>query len=168
MRLDPITLIHESVSRKLCQVDAFKNPACKQLQTGIVNSMKLISSINWSSWLDKTRSWWQKVMPDDHSEVVPLLPIPNRTVKRLCADDSADSRVKVGHRQAIKSKHASSVEGAFFSELQQEIWKKRKTFSTWRNSCYNSRLRWSQPSKTSKANRKVCEASQKSLKIYSR
>jgi len=40
------------------------------------------------------------VMPDDHSEVVPLLPIPNRTVKRLCADDSAGSRVKVGHRQA--------------------------------------------------------------------
>ena len=39
-------------------------------------------------------------MPDDHSELVPLLPIPNRTVKRLCADDSADSRVKVGHRQA--------------------------------------------------------------------
>jgi hypothetical protein len=39
-------------------------------------------------------------MPDDHSEVVPLLPIPNRTVKRLSADDSAGSRVKVGHRQA--------------------------------------------------------------------
>ncbi len=39
-------------------------------------------------------------MPDDHSEVVPLLPIPNRTVKRLRADDSAGSRVKVGHRQA--------------------------------------------------------------------
>ena len=53
-------------------------------------------------------------MPDDHSEVVPLLPIPNRTVKRLCADDSADSRVKVGHRQAPKRKNASSVEGAFF------------------------------------------------------
>ena len=42
-------------------------------------------------------------MPDDHSEVVPLLPIPNRTVKRLCADDSAGSRVKVGHRQALTS-----------------------------------------------------------------
>ena len=40
-------------------------------------------------------------MPDDHSDLVPLLPIPNRTVKRLCADDSADSRVKVGHRQAL-------------------------------------------------------------------
>src|SRR4051812_43284635 len=39
-------------------------------------------------------------MPDDHSEVVPLLPIPNRKVKRLCADDSAGSRVKVGHCQA--------------------------------------------------------------------
>ena len=43
----------------------------------------------------------QTVMPDDHSELVPLLPIPNRTVKRLCADDSAGSRVKVGHRQAL-------------------------------------------------------------------
>ena len=40
-------------------------------------------------------------MPDDHSNLVPLLPIPNRTVKRVCADDSADSRVKVGHRQAL-------------------------------------------------------------------
>jgi hypothetical protein len=40
-------------------------------------------------------------MPDDHSKLVPPLPIPNRTVKRLSADDSADSRVKVGHRQAI-------------------------------------------------------------------
>ena len=43
-----------------------------------------------------------KFKPDDHSEVVPLLPIPNRTVKHLSADDSADSRVKVGHRQANK------------------------------------------------------------------
>ena len=40
-------------------------------------------------------------MPDDHSDVVPLLPIPNRTVKRVSADDSAGSRVKVGHRQAL-------------------------------------------------------------------
>ena len=43
----------------------------------------------------------RQVKPDDHSEVVPLLPIPNRTVKRLSADDSAGSRVKVGHCQAI-------------------------------------------------------------------
>ncbi len=47
------------------------------------------------------------VMPDDHSEVVPLLPIPNRTVKRLCADDIAGSRVKVGHRQATNTLKAS-------------------------------------------------------------
>ena len=40
-------------------------------------------------------------MPGDHSELVPPLPIPNRTVKRLHADDSADSRVKVGNRQAL-------------------------------------------------------------------
>ena len=55
-------------------------------------------------------------MPDDHSEVVPLLPIPNRTVKRLCADDSADSRVKVGHRQAV-IRGAPSTDGAFSSVL---------------------------------------------------
>ena len=42
-----------------------------------------------------------QVMPDDHSELVPPLPIPNRTVKRLCADDSAATSVKVGHRQAF-------------------------------------------------------------------
>ena len=57
-------------------------------------------------------------MPDDHSEVVPLLPIPNWTVKRLCADDSADSRVKVGHRQAIKVRNASASAGAFFLALR--------------------------------------------------
>ncbi len=52
-------------------------------------------------------------MPDDHSEVVPLLPIPNRTVKRFSADDSADSRVKVGHRQAVIA-NAQSYDWAFF------------------------------------------------------
>ena len=43
----------------------------------------------------------QQVMPDDYSKLVPPLPIPNRTVKRLCADDSAATSVKVGHRQAF-------------------------------------------------------------------
>ena len=56
----------------------------------------------------------QKVMPDDYSEVEPLLPIPNRTVKRLCADDSADSRVKVGHCQAFTAEKAPPFGGAFF------------------------------------------------------
>ena len=56
-------------------------------------------------------------MPDDHSEVVPLLPIPNRKVKRLCADDSADPRVKVGHRQASQPKNAQSFDWAFSSVL---------------------------------------------------
>ena len=51
----------------------------------------------------------QTVMPDDHSKLVPLLPIPNRTVKRLSADDSADSCVKVGHRQAIKPELAQLI-----------------------------------------------------------
>jgi hypothetical protein len=43
----------------------------------------------------------------------PLLPIPNRTVKRLSADDSAGSRVKVGHCQALMPQNAHSVEWAF-------------------------------------------------------
>ena len=50
----------------------------------------------------------QQVMSDDHSKVVPLLPIPNRTVKRLRADDSAGSRVKVGHRQTITAPNTPS------------------------------------------------------------
>ena len=54
-------------------------------------------------------------MPDDHSKVVPLLPIPNRTVKRLSADDSAGSRVKVGHRQAINRQECPASGWAFLS-----------------------------------------------------
>ena len=61
-------------------------------------------------------SGWQQVMPDDHREVVPLLPIQNSTVNRLSAADSAGSRVKVGHRQAITARNAqSSGLGVFFS-----------------------------------------------------
>jgi hypothetical protein len=44
----------------------------------------------------------QPLMLDDHSAVVPLLPIPNRNVKRSCADASEHSFVKVGHRQASR------------------------------------------------------------------
>ena len=60
---------------------------------------------------DHTRRY--PVKPDDHSEVVPLLPIPNRTVKRLSADDSAGSRVKVGHCQATIEKGLRRKTGAF-------------------------------------------------------
>ena len=63
--------------------------------------------------------WEQKlvqVMPDDHSKLVPPLPIPNRTVKQLCADDSAATSVKVGYRQAsYKKKTPSAMAGFFFA-----------------------------------------------------
>ena len=54
-------------------------------------------------------------MPDDHSELVPPLPIPNRTVKRLSADDSAATSVKVGHRQAVtpENPRRSTAPGVF-------------------------------------------------------
>ena len=56
-----------------------------------------------------------QVMPDDHSKSVPPLPIPNRTVKRLCADDSAATSVKVGYRQAsYKKKTPAEMVGVFF------------------------------------------------------
>ena len=85
------------MSKKLCQVDALK------IQADLLYEFVVL-----------TPSEQQTVMPDDHSEVVPLLPIPNRTVKRLCADDSAGSRVKVGHRQAITTKQTPrSAIGAF-------------------------------------------------------
>ena len=64
---------------------------------------------------NKPRPVQQKFMPDDHSDLEPLLPIPNRTVKQVSADDSAGSRVKVGHRQALNSPHQprSAMSGAF-------------------------------------------------------
>ena len=57
-------------------------------------------------------------MPDDHSKLVPLLPIPNRTVKQLRADDSAGSRVKVGHRQALTALKTPSRQLAGVLSLQ--------------------------------------------------
>ena len=58
----------------------------------------------------------QKFMPDDHSDLEPLLPIPNRTVKQVSADDSAGSRVKVGHRQAliVKTPQSQRLRGFLF------------------------------------------------------
>ena len=57
--------------------------------------------------------------------MAPLLPIPNRTVKRLSADDSADSRVKVGHRQTAIARRPVAVDGAL-SFLPIFGWWKRK------------------------------------------
>ncbi len=82
-------------------------------------------------------------MPDDHSDLVPLLPIPNRTVKRVSADDSADSRVKVGHRQAITA-NTPSFGGVFFLELRGSSKKSKNLLldlTVLQKVCHNSRLR---------------------------
>jgi hypothetical protein len=68
-------------------------------------------------------------MPDDHSELVPPLPIPNRTVKRLCADDSAATSVKVGYRQACYNAKAPLTRAglfAFTAEIKTTIKKTPK------------------------------------------
>ena len=76
-------------------------------------------------------------MPDDHSEVVPLLPIPNRTVKRLCADDSADSRVKVGHRQAVIARRPVYGRGVLISAP----WRRSvRVLMRTQKACYNVSL----------------------------
>ncbi|MGF6774788.1 hypothetical protein P3T18_007309, partial [Paraburkholderia sp. GAS199] len=51
----------------------------------------------------------------------PPLPIPNRTVKRLHADDSADSRVKVGNRQAPQQKTETPPRKAGFLRLGMQF-----------------------------------------------
>ena len=71
----------------------------------------------------------QQVMPDDHSKVAPLLPIPNRTVKRLSADDSADSRVKVGHRQACTVEAPPSRWERFLLRSFMRCKRKRETLA---------------------------------------
>ena len=60
-------------------------------------------------------------MPDDNSELVPPLPIPNRTVKRLCADDSAATSVKVGHRQAPYKKPPLSTEAGVLLFIESTV-----------------------------------------------
>ena len=92
----------------------------------------------------------QPVMPDDHSKLVPLLPIPNRTVKRLSADDSADSRVKVGHRQALIATFAQlifswalcfNIRRLFLSVLSMRVHTKvKQNLITARKAVYNLRL----------------------------
>ena len=69
-------------------------------------------------------------MPDDHSKLVPLLPISNRTVKRLSADDSAGSRVKVGHRQASNSPKRLTVRWGVFFRRDKTLLKKTQKRDT--------------------------------------
>ncbi len=49
-----------------------------------------------------------------HSALDPLLPIPNRYVKRSCADDSVYTHVKVGYCQALYVKAPYGNKGLFF------------------------------------------------------
>ena len=98
MRLDPITLNISKIVQG-CYAKLTHSKYLARLLAKQVRSQNKADLLYEFELLFKTAT--QQVMPDDHSKLVPLLPIPNRTVKRLSADDSADSRVKVGHRQAL-------------------------------------------------------------------
>ena len=103
MRLDPITLSSQQAPGCYAKTQ-FKNSSATWLPSYTADSTL------YEFVLLFPRTARHPVMPDDHSELVPLLPIPNRTVKRLRADDSAGSRVKVGHRQALTARNCPSVE----------------------------------------------------------
>ena len=106
MRLDPITLTQVvEMSKRVCR--SALTTQSRSDYPRIADSTLRIGSAA------RSAQRAVQVMPDDHSEVVPLLPIPNRTVKRLCADDSAASRVKVGHRQAVIARRPVYGRGVF-------------------------------------------------------
>jgi hypothetical protein len=106
VRLDPITLISHRAMEHPFQntnhcirnvLDVF-NKNIEHASDAIKNTL-IIRLYEFAVLAIKPAQ--HPVMPDDHSKSVPPLPIPNRTVKRLRADDSADPCVKVGHRQAL-------------------------------------------------------------------
>ena len=77
VRLDPIILSNMQVSSEL--VNTIRNPSLL-LQNASASGG---NSVNPEPLLSPTT-----VMSDDHSKLAPLLPISNRTVKRLRANDS--------------------------------------------------------------------------------
>ena len=95
MRLDPITL-HGKYARQPRAADRQALPqgcACnphnpRVTRRAIESQSTKTDTIFFQIGLAAPKAARQQVMPDDHSEVEPPLPIPNRTVKRLCADDS--------------------------------------------------------------------------------
>ena len=93
-----LCLILESLPTRRCK------PAGKQDNT----------SSRFKALLPRREQLLVQVMPDDHSNSVPPLPIPNRTVKRDYADDSAATSVKVGYRQASYSEKTPQKCGVFF------------------------------------------------------
>ena len=115
VRLDPIILMFHQSLYRLWDIRLIPQQVYQQSKTQSNNANSILCELVLLArvrlHLSQPR---QQVKPDDHSEVVPLLPIPNRTVKRLCANDSAGSRVKVGHRQASMLEAARHVLGSFF------------------------------------------------------
>ena len=114
MRLVPITLI---------VIDKFDLSVCRlsnHAQNHVIQNTSSRLSHLCSPAVTATQVALQ-VMPDDHSKLVPPLPIPNRTVKRLCADDSAATSVKVGHRQAFIRKTLSSSAGGFLFSINVSV-----------------------------------------------
>ncbi len=105
----------KSINRSSCLLPTQHVGERNQIKADFIKTLR----IGRAAQSPKGRAASQPVKPDDHSESVPPLPIPNRTVKRLSADDSADSRVKVGHRQANNKETPGRVIGRFsFGSLE--------------------------------------------------
>mgnify|MGYP000933989768 CR=1 FL=1 len=104
---------HDS-ARRLVRDSVTSSSETMDFSTNFRYTRRLLSD-NGSQPRPTRRARRQQALSDDHSEVEPLLPIPNRNVKRFCADDSGPAPVKVGHRQTPYSCKSPYTVRAFFS-----------------------------------------------------
>ena len=108
MRLDPITLQIASA------IDRIVVECLTTLRSNVARPTRYLLTELASFAPGDTGAGGQQVMPDDHSAVEPLLPIPNRTVKRRSADDSehlaCESRTLSGNYRSEKA----TPRGGFF------------------------------------------------------
>ena len=103
---------HDS-ARRLVRDSVTSSSETMDFSTNFRYTRRLLSD-NGSQPRPTRRARRQQALSDDHSEVEPLLPIPNRNVKRFCADDSGPAPVKVGHRQTPIHEKPVPCTGFFF------------------------------------------------------
>ena len=100
MRLDPIILSGRSLTKLImANLEFVFSGFCQIRFNRIIRSPTRVSkqpstSSEFCFWLIRNKCVLaaknMQATSDDHSELEPRLPIPNRTVKRFSADDSAD------------------------------------------------------------------------------
>ncbi len=106
------------------ELEARRVSASRRKQYEIIsNKIHLLNQYAETEWLESTDDNQQKKQQEllgDNRDLVPLLPISNRTVKRVIADDSVVRHAKVGHCQAPDTKPRYSL-GFLHSYMKKTI-----------------------------------------------